>query len=101
MARRRKSNRRRRGSFGFLYKLLSVLVICGAIVAALTLFFRVDTVVISTQHNPDVPLEQIRRDMIEQVAKWSSRRRCWMRIPSTMSIPPAGSSRAVPLLTRA
>ena len=49
MARRRKSNRRRRGSFGFLYKLLSVLVICGAIVAALTLFFRVDTVVITGQ----------------------------------------------------
>ena len=30
---------------------------------------RVDTVVISTQHNPDVTLEQIRRDMVEQVAK--------------------------------
>ena len=30
---------------------------------------RVDTVVISTQHNPDVTLEQIRRDMIEQVAR--------------------------------
>ena len=30
---------------------------------------RVDTVVISTQHNPDVTLEQIRHDMIEQVAK--------------------------------
>ena len=30
---------------------------------------RVDTVVISTQHNPDVTMEQIRRDMIEQVAK--------------------------------
>ena len=30
---------------------------------------RVDTVVISTQHNPDVALEQIRKDMIEQVAK--------------------------------
>ena len=30
---------------------------------------RVDTVVISTQHNADVTLEQIREDMIEQVAK--------------------------------
>ena len=30
---------------------------------------RVDTVVISTQHDPDVSLEQIRADMIEQVAK--------------------------------
>lgn len=44
MARRRKSNRRRRGSFGFLYKLLSILVICGAVVAAVTLFFRVNHV---------------------------------------------------------
>ena len=30
---------------------------------------RVDTVVISTQHNPDVTLEQIRQDMIDQVVK--------------------------------
>ena len=30
---------------------------------------RVDAVVISTQHNPNVTLEQIRQDMIEQVAK--------------------------------
>ena len=45
MARRRHSNRRRRrGNFGFLYKLLSVLVICAAMVMALTLFFRVDTI---------------------------------------------------------
>lgn len=45
MARRRNSNRRRRrGSFGFLYKLLSTLVICAVVVAALTLFFRVDTI---------------------------------------------------------
>ena len=49
MARRRKSNRRRRGHFGVLYKLLSVLVICGAIIAALTLFFRVDTVAVTGQ----------------------------------------------------
>ena len=49
MGRRRNSNRRRRGSFGFLYKLLSMLVICGAIVAAMTLFFRVDTIVVSGQ----------------------------------------------------
>lgn len=46
MARRRRS-RRRGGHFGALYKLLSVLVICGAIIAALTLFFRVDTVVVT------------------------------------------------------
>lgn len=50
MARRRNSNRRRRrGGFGFLYKLLCMLVICGAIVVALTLFFRVDTVVVTGQ----------------------------------------------------
>lgn len=49
MARRRHSRRRRRGSLGFLYKLLSMLVICGAIVAALTLFFRVNTVAVTGQ----------------------------------------------------
>ena len=29
----------------------------------------VDTIVISTQHNPDVTLEQIKKDMIEYVIK--------------------------------
>lgn len=48
MARRRHSKRRRRrGSTGFLYKLLSMLVICAAVVVALTLFFRVDTIVVT------------------------------------------------------
>lgn len=48
MARRRNSNRRRRrGSTGFLYKLLSTLVICACLVVALTLFFRVDTIVVT------------------------------------------------------
>lgn len=50
MARRKNSRRRRRrGSFGFLYKLLSIVVICTAIVLALTLFFRVETIVVSGQ----------------------------------------------------
>lgn len=48
MARRRHSKRRRRrGSTGFLYKLLSMLVICVAVVVALTLFFRVDTIIVT------------------------------------------------------
>lgn len=47
MARRRKSNRRRRGRSGFLYKLLSVLAICVCLIAALTLFFRVDNIVVT------------------------------------------------------
>lgn len=50
MARRRYSKRRRdRGSFGFLYKLLSVFLICGAIITAMTLFFRVDEIVVTGQ----------------------------------------------------
>ena len=49
MARRRRSKRRRRGSFAFLYKLLSVLAISAAIIAALTMFFRVTSIQISGQ----------------------------------------------------
>lgn len=50
MARRRHTKRRRgRRSFGFLYKLLSVLVICAAILVAMTLFFRVDNIVVTGQ----------------------------------------------------
>jgi cell division protein FtsQ len=45
MARRRRNTRRRRkGRFAFLYKLLTFLVICGVIVAALAVFFKVDQV---------------------------------------------------------
>lgn len=48
MARRRYSNRRRRrGSSDFLYKLLSVLIVCGCLVAAVTLFFRVNAIEVS------------------------------------------------------
>ena len=49
MARRRHSNRRHRGGFSVLYKLLSILIICTAIIVSLTLFFRVDTIVVSGQ----------------------------------------------------
>ena len=61
MARRRNSNRRRRrGRFVFLYKLLSILVICGVIIAALTLFFRVDSVEI--QGNQRYTTEEVRKE---------------------------------------
>lgn len=50
MARRKHTKRRRgRGGFGFLYKLLSVLLICTAIITAMTLFFRVDNIVVTGQ----------------------------------------------------
>ena len=48
MARRRRNNRRRRrGRFSFLYKVLSVLLICGAIVGAMTFLFRVNAIEIT------------------------------------------------------
>ena len=48
MARRRHKRRRRHHrSVAVLYKLLSVVVISGAIVAALTLFFKVETITVS------------------------------------------------------
>lgn len=56
MARRRHTRRRRhhRG-FGLLYKLLSVVVISAAIVVALTLFFKVDSITVSgvTQYSSE------------------------------------------------
>ena len=47
---RRKHSKRRRGGGGFLYKLLSVLLICTAIILAMTLFFRVDNIVVTGQN---------------------------------------------------
>ena len=47
MARRRRNKRYRRERFTFLTKLLSFAVICGAIVAALILFFKVESVEIT------------------------------------------------------
>lgn len=48
-ARRNKRGQRRRGRFGFLYKLLSVALILAAIVAGCAVFFRVDKVEVSGQ----------------------------------------------------
>ena len=48
MARRSRRNRRRsRGRFAFLYRLLCFVLICAAIVGALVLFFKVDTISVS------------------------------------------------------
>lgn len=47
MAARRSRRRRRRGRFGFLYKLLSVILILTAIVAGCIVFFRVEEITIS------------------------------------------------------
>ena len=49
MPRRRRKNRRRsrRGRFSFLYKVLSILLICGAIVGAMTFLFRVNAIEIT------------------------------------------------------
>lgn len=46
MATRSSRNRRRRGRFGFLYKVLSVLLILGAVVAGSIVFFRVEEVLV-------------------------------------------------------
>ena len=52
MARRRHTRRRRHHrSVAVLYKLLSVVVISGAIVAALTLFFKVETIRFPARRN--------------------------------------------------
>ena len=48
MAKRRHTRRRRpRRGLGILYKLISVVAISATIVAALTLFFKVDTITVS------------------------------------------------------
>ena len=47
MARNRGSRRRRRGRFAFLFKLLSFFIIVGAIVAALTLFFKMEHIAVT------------------------------------------------------
>lgn len=46
MAARRSRRRRRRGRFGFLYKLLSIVLILAAIVAGCIVFFRVEKITI-------------------------------------------------------
>lgn len=47
MARRRNYNRHRRGRFTFLYKVLSIFAICVVIVVALTLFFRINSIIVT------------------------------------------------------
>ncbi|MFQ9053385.1 MAG: cell division protein FtsQ/DivIB [Oscillospiraceae bacterium] len=45
--RHRRSRRKRQGNFAFLYRLLTFVMICGAIVAALSLFFKADQIFVT------------------------------------------------------
>ena len=47
MARTRRNRRRRRGRFSFLLKLFGILIAIAAVVGAVTLFFRMDHIVVS------------------------------------------------------
>ena len=46
MAAKRRNRRRRRGRASFPLRLLSLIIVVAAIVAALTMFFRIDTIVV-------------------------------------------------------
>jgi len=46
-ARKKRYRRHRRGRFGFLIKILTILAVCAAVVAALTLFFKVNVITVS------------------------------------------------------
>jgi len=47
---------------------------------------RVDAVVVSSQHAPDVTYETLREGIVEEWSTRLSRRNCSMKIPSTLSI---------------
>ena len=49
----KKRRRHRRGRFAILYKVLSMLMICAAIVAAMILFFKVDSVTVEGNQRYD------------------------------------------------
>ncbi len=46
MARRRSTHRRRRGRFNWILKLFFLLLVIGALIAAMTIFFRVENIVV-------------------------------------------------------
>lgn len=59
MARSRSTRRRRRGRFSFLLKLLCFVLVLGAMVAALTLFFKADVIIVegNTKYTDDQVIE--------------------------------------------
>jgi hypothetical protein len=63
--------------------------------------FRVEAVVVSSQHSDDVTTEQLRADITEKVIKPVSRQTCLMMKPNITSIRPAGSLSAAPWATPA
>ena len=86
MAATRSRRRRRRGRFGFLYKLFSIVLILGAVVGGCIVFFRVDEITVSgsTAYTDE---EIIAAAGVEQgdnlflVGRGRAARRIWSQLP--------------------
>ena len=86
MAATRRRGRRRRGRFGFLYKLFSVVLILGAIVGGCIVFFRVDEITVSgsTTYSDEEIIAAAgveRGDNLFLIGRGKAARRIWSQLP--------------------